>query len=456
MYIHIKPSIKQRVLSFFMSVVMIFVGLPYLGVEVSAALGLAIHSDVRDGSSMAGTVDGIYKYSGKFTKAKVTMFDYVSDEEINGKSYNSINHNVPSGGYDDAFTKLNKKISESGTTQTYAADQCITVAFEDSDVTYSDIYVYLWNDDDKVKSWPGIKMDKVGNEFVYTFNPDALGFTPDKLIFNNGSNNWQTGDIVMNLGMDKGKKYKFNGKAHGDAVRVKLNSPNVDASSVNIYLWTNGSSPTHENGGFTDTKMIQESNNNFYHDFTDTTFDMMIFNKKISSDKKWQTTNISASFNLGHTYYYKVTTSTWDNNNDQRCILESTEENMTISTNTRTLNYKPSLYSVPLYFGTFYNGDEVAYYNDHTKPGHFGNAKNNGTEFVPDRHDLYNNFYWRANIGLKPQGDATTGTARGNASVQGLVGGTLIGGESGNLADPGNSSLPLPYLNEAWSNSNLD
>lgn len=458
---------KIRVLAFVLAFVIVFVGLPYIGMTVHAELGLAIHSDVKDGSQMANVQDGIYTYNGKFTKAKVTMFDYVSDEEIDGttvegnvNSYNNIWHEIGNGGYDDAFTKLNKKISESGTTQTYAADQCITIAFEDSSITDSDIYVYLWNDDDKVKAWPGIKMDKVGNEFVYTFNPSLLGLTPDKLIFNNNAG-WQTGDIVMNLGFGLGKKYKFNSQSRGDKVRIKVHSSaGMSENSDNpmaIYLWTEGANPAHNNGSFGSTTMTQVDGYNFWYDFTDITFNRIIF-KRYGDAYTWQTGDIDSpgSFSLGHTYSYNVTPTKWTDSNKETWSFVEDSADLIITTNTRTLDYKPSLYSVPLYFGTFYNGDEVAYYNDHTKPGHFGKAKDNGTEFVPDRPGPYNNFYWRANIGLKPQGDATTGTARGNASVQGLVGGTLIGGETGTLADPGNSSLPLPYLNETWSRDNLD
>lgn len=138
-----------------------------------------IHADVKDGSVMEGTTSGIYTYTGKFAKAAVTMFDYVSDEEINGtvveshtNSYNNIWHNVPTGGYDDAFTKLNTKISNSGTKISDASDN-ITIVLENSDYSStSNVRVHLWNASSNT-TWPGVKMTYVGgskNAFSITFS----------------------------------------------------------------------------------------------------------------------------------------------------------------------------------------------------------------------------------------------------------------------------------------------
>ena len=114
-------STKQRILAFFMAFMIFTMTCPEifegwgLGLIVHATNSpIDIHSDVKDGSVMQGKTSGIYTYTGKFTKAALSMFDYVSDEEINGtsveshtNSYNTIWHNIPNGGYDDVFEIVN-------------------------------------------------------------------------------------------------------------------------------------------------------------------------------------------------------------------------------------------------------------------------------------------------------------------------------------------------------------
>ena len=370
------------------------------GIRVSATNSpIDIHSDVKDGSVMAGTVSGIYTYTGKFAKAAVTMFDYVSDEEINGtvvdghtNSYNNIWHNVPDGGYDDDFTKLNKKISNKNSNNDYSNNITIkfqiknTIAFADFRNVLVGFYKSESNTSGEPDSgWYPMQFDTAGSSFYGNSKHIQFTFTAN---YNS---------IKTALG---------GGNNHIQHVKFKVNRDNVKSGSNwgrTFYLGLN--------------YWIGHNSNTY----------------------------------VGKTTYFWSDVSQFPSDGNTNLSISGNSSTSGNAENTYTSNY-----SMPLYFGTFYHGFVRDYGNDNKE------TFDNPTSYLTDSNSNkpnYNNFWWRANMGLKPQGstsDLNNGVARGNASVQGLVGQTLSGGDTGNLTDPSDSSIVLPYLNETWSKTNSD
>ena len=109
--------------------------------------------------------------------------------------------------------------------------------------------------------------------------------------------------------------------------------------------------------------------------------------------------------------------------NGSKFKLTQTEGTAHATTNSNTTSY-----TNPLYFGDFWMSDAASGYSSSNTPS-------------------YNNFYWQANMGLKPPG------TNGSASVQGLVYKSLSGGTAnGNLLDI-NGTTELPYFSKSWANS---
>lgn len=111
------------------------------------------------------------------------------------------------------------------TAQVFAATR--TVYFDNHN-NWTEVHAYTWNSQNgnENNGWPGEQITTINSDnlFVYEITNDAY----DKIIFNNGSNAAQTGDLkIVN-----GKTYNPNG-----LVTVYFDKYNVDWNNAHIYYW---------------------------------------------------------------------------------------------------------------------------------------------------------------------------------------------------------------------------
>ena len=448
MYVHVKPDIKQRVLSFFMAFVIIFVSLPYVGFEADAALGLAIRSDGSKqstymSSSNSSTDNGItYTYTGEISKNnKVTVFDYVSENEINNV-YNTCSQNEQ--GYRDVYTTFNTAVSNQVLSEytLSPASENITVRFKPKTLSnYSNnggAYVYLWNSTYSYQKieWPGIHMnyDSDNQLYYYTFSPKILGFLPDMLIFNNNNHGSQTYDIYQSMSVNNTYTFTEGDIDGGVIVKVKVPTAQKD-NDIHVYLWKDST----VNGAWPGVSMSKEGNGG---QFTYTTvanrYNQMQFNNGSSS---WQTSDIQghqswSDLKANTVYYYNAIDGTLNNSGIP----------VNVSRTDGSQNINSNHYKMPLYFGCFWN--------DNFASGYYNPSQHN------PKND-YNNFWWQANIGLKGIGDGSGSNGaskRGHSVAQGIVSDTLStdpdtgSNHRGNLMqDAGGSTVELPYFSKDWA-----
>ena len=163
---------RTRILAAFMAFLIFaltfqeaFVGWDF-GIRVSAAnYGTDVYTGVSSSAFMtagtASTEDSRYVYSGKMKTNDVTLFDYVSNNEVEGAT---INLGVGSGGYHDPYGYFNEAISKGSVVSSY--DDNITVVLENAGT--GDKWIYLWDSSgDHGYSWPGQKMTYLGdNKYI--------------------------------------------------------------------------------------------------------------------------------------------------------------------------------------------------------------------------------------------------------------------------------------------------
>ncbi len=414
-----------------------------------------IHSSNTDKSSStmsAGTTNDGYKYSGKYTNNnKVTMFDYVSDYELQ-HGYNNCNQKEE--GYVDAYTVFNQAISQSNIASTpkYSANNNITILFKPKSTQFAEtdsIWVHIWRGDgNPTTSWPGIQMtyDFTENQYFCTFNPTSYGFTPanrpNKVIFNNGGKGNSMPEIYK--AMDAGKTYKFDQSVvESRLIRFKVTTTDT-ITNVKVELRDD-----YGNSASGDMTLFNgQANNDFIYDTRNISFTpTKIKFTNINNNSNWNTNEGDLANNNwdssdGYIYECKyIAQNTIGGTNDQyRYQYPSDAQQYVIYESSDSENIYDTLYTNPLYFGCFWKDNYASGYSSSNAPA-------------------YNNFKWQANMGLKSQTGAennSTSTAtnhfnyRGEASTQGLVYGTLLGGSRGNLLDA-NGTTELPYFDEMWA-----
>lgn len=221
-------SIKTRILSAFLAMLifsLMFASLfENLGFnKADAALGSEIKDDTRNSTYMvANTVseDTNYTYSGKMKTNPVTLFDYVTNNEVEGSD---INLGVGSDGYHDPYGYFNEAISEGSVTSSY--NENITFVLENAGT--GDKWIYLWDDSgDHGVHWPGQKMREVGdNKYVITISTTVMGFTPSHVKFAKFSNNSYSETVSSRSGYDNQNGY--------------TNSPEGYSAGSKYYFWAN-------------------------------------------------------------------------------------------------------------------------------------------------------------------------------------------------------------------------
>ena len=152
---------------------------------------------------------GKFTYTGNIKAQAVSMYDYLSDEEIkNSGSWNTGITKSKVTGYSDPYTVFNQATSNDGTLIS-SANNNITIVLQNSGYSANDdVRIYMKNGSSSLQ-WPGEKMTYKNGEFVYTFsttNSNRVGFTPTQVKFSiNGSSEKPGGgeqyygnDIVQN------------------------------------------------------------------------------------------------------------------------------------------------------------------------------------------------------------------------------------------------------------------
>lgn len=245
---------------------------------------------------------------------KATLYDYFTDNEING---GSINGSMPEG-YQDPFTKFNRAIS--------------------GDTNYkNDLQTEIYFNNPKI--WSGVK--------IYIFTGDQKYYLP-----------WDQAELM------KREDNTYNGKTY--YYKYSVNLSNLVKSSANAV-----------------TKVVFYNKDN---------------NAIKSSD---------ILITPGYKNYCFLNGDLKYENGSVDRVINSTGGSCS--------------YTNPLYFGTFYKGDDQSNYTSATKPG-------------------YNVFFWTANIAQRNAYDS---------SVRGLVNHEL--GSKNTLRDTNENELP--YFNSDWLKS---
>ena len=511
-------STKQRILAFFMAFMIFTMTCPEIfegwgiGLIVHAATpgpNIFFNTDTTANSTtdIKGTTSNKFTYTGNLKTSKVAMFDYVSDEEING-TYNSINHDIPNGGYDDAYTALNFAISN--TTSNNDASQNITFVYKTIRSGVTDVNIYLFNDSKKI-AWPGYAMTYDGSRDAYVLTmkftnikdkDSGNAFVPTKFIINgedqmtqpryeNGRSDsrlFQT-ETVSTGAMSAGKKYSYadyqetTGTANEVTFTLKKNYARVlkalDKYDKNVEH-TYGNMELINTGGLNWFLVDGDwSGNNYYvrANIWDGSISNSADAQMTASGDSWTCTLSKSSYKSE--FYVNFKSQKYGNDGDWHLsnLPNQPQPNTWAETDIYKVrwgynytfgehldpvgtaeNTYSCVYANPLYFGTFYNGPDVINYNeDSEKPG---GIANNSSGTAINRPGPYNNFYWRPNISFKQ--DATN--HRGNVSVQGLVDSTLKTYNTGTSAwdfnktgsltqTNGSTVLELPYFNTSWADN---
>lgn len=417
--------------------------------------------NIQDNADTAAGGTSPYTYSGKYTNNnKVTVFDYVSDYELEARhGYN--NCYQYEDGYVDTFKAFNRAISDYSVDVTYedrtspsSDNVTIVLTSEKYPSTGATVNVHMWDDNSNETVWPGPAMEYDADlrGWKYTFSTtatdygDYLNFVPKHVKF---SNNMSNSSSNIDMELTPGYTYYFSGSKNNDNYRCYKNAigfvfKDVDnmmsgTDHCKLYLWNEGQNNSWPGIALTKT---YEGGTDYYTCYADSSFIPVNF---ILSKYSINTNAFDANLTFPATPTLqagKVYTFTVANNSSHTTTIISQDD---IPVTAETIEYQvpvtSTVYENPLYFGCFYNGNNSS---DYTNPS-LGNPKND-----------YNNFFWQANMGLKATGSGSTQTHtyRGSTVVQGLVNDSLYGGATGTLLERGSSTLVLPYFDEEWAEAN--
>ena len=421
---HITP--KMRIISFVLAFVMVFVGLPYVGgnMEVKAEeTGPNIYSDTKysnimgtSGHDVSTTEGHRYHYTGKITKAKVTMFDYVSDYEISG-NYNQCWQNEQ--GYVDAYQGFNSWISNSSPSfDNSATSNSITVTYKSEYFASSDsVIAHIWRGSNESNDIP-MTYDTTIGKFTCTFTPGNGICYPRAILFYKGNISGSDKTSDYNINMQTNHKYEFADRTQFTYYDTESKDPHGGL----IYLWADG-------------KTSKSTNIYWKQDVSGGKW----YAPHGSDHRRWYWTeswlptkfkvqDASNNWNTGDKNFSGSIKRGWTNVFDKDGDLTNSYFPAYLEAD---IDY--SKYTNPLYFGCFWKDNEPSGYERSNTPS-------------------YNNFWWQANMGFKPY-DTNN---RGNASVQGLVKSELSGGAAGKLMDvrsTDSNPVELPYFSKTFNST---
>lgn len=137
-----------------------------------------------------------------------------------------------------------------------------TVYFDNTNSNWSKVYAYAWQDSNasnKNGAWPGVEMTKIsGNIYSITLDDDNW----DKIIFNPGSNDGQTGNLTIkgdgyvftydSSKTDKGTWSKYGGGPETDTRTIYLTGSYTGTPTIWYWYIDSNNSETKlaENDGF--------------------------------------------------------------------------------------------------------------------------------------------------------------------------------------------------------------
>ena len=268
-----KRTLKMRIVSFILALIMVFVGLPYVGVNAAAGditQQGAISSTTTQTSivydqngqtaSLSGQTDSTgsktYTYNGNIKTTNVELFDYFSDSEYGGTGSPSQGWD---GGYSNPYNNFNMQVSCSdGSSTSYSGSNNITIKLKKGtkigSTTYNSApHIYVWNgSSNNGYPRPQMKYDSNDDSFTYTFNrsdascSEYISFNPANLQFNDGSSGT---DLTQS--MTAGNTYFFQNKTVIDVsisadttgwnIRAKLKDVNGTEHMENMQ-WHHSSS----------------------------------------------------------------------------------------------------------------------------------------------------------------------------------------------------------------------
>ena len=432
-----KRTLKMRILSAFMAFLIFSLTSPELFENLG--VGLIVHGAIPNLTAGSGTIDSsttqISKYmgqssgtgavrdshnadgttsngtyTGRIRPVTVSMYDYLTDGEING-TWNVLNDNNYTWYYRyDPYTKFNNAISQTGGTTTIKSAQSYNITIKyygNNKFSSSDtVYIYLWNAN-KNSGWTNHKMsfDNVNSCFYFTFsttNENYIGFTPDRIIFHdNGSK--KSPDILQT--MTAGNTYTFTENTSDGKVnyRLRLNSSNTDA---HIYPYN---SDTDKLSAWRGVSMTSDGNDYYSYTQNNNTYKKAIFNGTWGQYPGSGSSGFGTSG--GYTYFYN-----WGNSPAE--FIQWPNLDVTTSTGSENITEITGGLSNPLYTGYFIHPD------DSGRPS-------------------YNNFYWMPNLA-----QTSANSANSDAAVQGLVDATL--NADGLVQKDG---IALPYFDSTWASN---
>ena len=220
-------------------------------------------STTINGRNIARGTNGYldYKYTGNIFTAKSSLYDYLSDNEVNG-----IERYSTAEGYADPYIQLNRAISEYNISVASPSSENLTIRYKpdkEKEGCYVNRYyvsVYLYQDGTgNNNGWPGKTMtyDAANEEFVYTVKYSDIGFSPNRFIIqytskdnNNKDKTEETGTISAALSKGKAYRYRDNGNiseiGNADTIYNKGSNYDVPLYFGCFYL---DDDPTNEKAG---------------------------------------------------------------------------------------------------------------------------------------------------------------------------------------------------------------
>ena len=438
MYVEYKTSWEKRAFAVLLAVVFVFVGMPYVGVETSLEAGAAdtetssissISSGIKTAGTLSGNTDivsGNGTYTGQYFPGSVTLFDYLSDEELK--------NNDPAStvsGYYDPYTVLNTAISNDidSNREKHNGNENITITYTTTTPRFAStdsVYVHLWNSsnsagNDLTTNYPGILMNYDNGKFVCTVNPTDLGFSPDKLIFNKNDSSIYYDTVELTTPMSVNTTYNFIDET-ANIIRFGYRTGTDRGNSIWANVYTN-SPPSSTN--YNEMPKIKIENGNYYYCYTTATFIPTHINFRqyhLHDSGAWSAYNkeiTGATLQYGWTYIV----------DGGGTVRESYPTVVLGSTSNGAQPIYECKYSIPLYFGAFLRD--------------YGNSPDPAKYTQLNKAD-YQNFTWQANVAQRNSS---------STAIQGLVDNVL--NSNGQITqNVGSDHVPLPYFDSA-RNSDL-
>ena len=466
-------SIRVRIISAFLAVLIIFAGLPFSVFRVNAETltpGDGILTSTSTVSKYMGftvgennytsSVESQYKYTGRLETVSVDMYDYLTDGEISegNANWNKIDDsNYTWHSFYNPYNTFDKAISDTNafTPTEYVispAEDNITIEYV-SDYALSEVFVYIWdstNNSNTYTEWPGSEMTASIDHktFTFTVRKEDLPFDSAKILFNGGDGFWQTSDITPDT-WNANTVYSYkNYSENGTSNKINITLTNWSSLNdftlpddrgtayrpTNVYMWNEnntgwpGLSITYDVDYIVTFTKGTDSDNNFVPSH-------FIVNRYKDNATKWQTVNIDRDMVIGHDYSFELVTGMTKEGNDWKFNIPK-HNVYSNSTTTTVQDITTPHYLNPLYFGMFLMPGES--YTSETKPDTTSNAN---TSYSTSNH--YNNFWWQANMAQR---------SSGSSSVQGLVDKNLTVDENKKrkLMQEG---VELPYFSKDWADT---